>query len=105
MPETLETYIFNIVEGKAGPVDSSRRGGSRRRATAREDHQHYLALVGALGSAGEDLGRPAHEPQQPWWGQWRARQQWETDGRTARERAAQVTRTSARRSRRWGVGR
>jgi hypothetical protein len=46
---------MHIGEGKDGLVDSGCWRGSRWRATSREHHQHRAALVGALGSAEEDL--------------------------------------------------
>jgi hypothetical protein len=52
MLETLETYICNIGEEKAGPVDSGRRGRSHRRVAARERHPRFMS---ALGSAGKHL--------------------------------------------------
>jgi hypothetical protein len=51
IPEILETYICNIGEGKAGPVDSGRWGRRQWLATARENHCHASATSTRLGLA------------------------------------------------------
>jgi len=90
MSETLETYICNIGEGKAEPVDSGRQGQSRQHAAACEHHHHRTALVGALGLAEEDLMCHGTCAPAAMAGQRRTRRRWETNERTAREQAAQA---------------
>ena len=58
--KTLETCICIIGEGKPGPVDSSRRGQSRRRAAAHEHHRHQYRAW--LDDDGGDRGRGAPWP-------------------------------------------
>jgi hypothetical protein len=74
--ETLEIYICNIGEGKAGTV---RRGGIWRRAAAREHHHYSPHLWVPLARPGKIWGAKTRAPQWPWQGQLCAQQRWATD--------------------------
>jgi hypothetical protein len=78
--------------GKAEPVDSGCRGGSPAAHCGTRAPPAPVMLVGALDSAGKTRGAITRVPQRPWRGQRRALTT-TGDGRTARERATQVTAT------------
>jgi hypothetical protein len=61
--ETLERNICNIGEGRPGPIDSGRRGGSRQRVAAHKNHQHYWPHSWVpLARPGTTWGAPACAP-------------------------------------------
>jgi hypothetical protein len=69
--EIIATYISNVSNiwrGKAGPIDSGHRGGSWRRAVAREHYQHRPRSWVPLTRPEKTLGATTRVLQRAWRG-------------------------------------